>query len=272
MGDHYEQIIREWILKGIESSHDLEEALAGQEILLAYNSGKIENQYITYWDTKDIFETGKIQGYTGDTQTIIEIKNAKDAHEFILQSFDKKEKITEEWLKELHYEFTKGAYDASRIAKGEKPGHYKIGFYVTGQSEVGAAPEDVKEEMDELLHEIQEASPRSAKDALTVAAYFHCKFENIHPFADGNGRTGRMAMNYYLLTHNHPPVIFEAEQRENYYNALDAWNEKQDLKPMKTVMEKSLEKTWRKALRFDREEPLRDEIRLDRYLDLGIDR
>ncbi len=86
---------------------------------------------------------------------------------------------------------------------GERPGEYKLHDYVTGRNEIGAAPEDVADEMRELLGELH-GIPENR--LLRVAAYYHVKFENIHPFADGNGRTGRLTMNYFLVMNNHPPV------------------------------------------------------------------
>ena len=77
---------------------------------------------------------------------------------------------------------------------------------------MGAAPEDVADEMGELLSEIQDVP---VQNALTAAAYFHAKFENIHPFADGNGRTGRLAMNYFLVLRDHPPIVIHEEDRKD---------------------------------------------------------
>lgn len=91
------------------------------------------------------------------------------------------------------------------------------------------------------------------KKALTAAAYYHVKFENIHPFADGNGRTGRLTMNYFLLTHNHPPIIIHQEDRKNYYSALEAWDERQELTPMVDFLKEQTAKTWEKQIeRADR--------------------
>ncbi len=50
--------------------------------------------------------------------------------------------------------------------------------------------------------------------ALTVVGYFHCWFETIHPFGDGNGRTGRMLVNYLLIGYNLPPIILFEGDRE----------------------------------------------------------
>ena len=128
---------------------------------------------------------------------------------------------------------------------GERPGEYKHHDYVTGKEEIGAPPEDVQEEMAELLTELKEVSD---KDAFIAAAYFHAKFENIHPFADGNGRTGRLAMNYFLVTHNHPPVTIHEEDRKFYYDALEAWDVRQELRPLLDFLREQTEKTWKKQV------------------------
>ena len=116
---------------------------------------------------------------------------------------------------------------------------------MTGREEIGASPEDVAEEMRELLMELHGIE---AKNALTAAAYFHVKFENIHPFADGNGRAGRLAMNYLLLLLDHPPVIIHEEDRKEYYAALEAWDTDQDLDRMKEFLQEQTVKTWEKQL------------------------
>ena len=56
---------------------------------------------------------------------------------------------------------------------------------------------------------------------LILAAAFHHKFEKVHPFYDGNGRTGRMLLNLILLKNGFPPLIISDKQRKRYYNALE---------------------------------------------------
>ena len=99
--------------------------------------------------------------------------------------------------------------------------------------------------MSELLSELKDIP---AEKILIAAAYFHAKFENIHPFADGNGRTGRLLMNYLLLTHDHPPVIIHEEDRKDYYSALEAFDERQDLDPLIAFMKDQTVKTWQKQI------------------------
>ena len=116
---------------------------------------------------------------------------------------------------------------------------------MTGREEIGAAPEDVAEEMDELIAELQEVTDEKA---LIAAAYFHAKFENIHPFADGNGRTGRLIMNYLLVLHNHPPIVIHEEDRRAYFAALEAWDSVQDLQPLVAFLKEQTGKTWQKQI------------------------
>lgn len=196
---------------------------------------------MTYHDTREIFEHDGVTAYTGDLRTLFEIRNAKAAYELFLTSFGEKRPLDEDFIKELQGCLTQNTYDARRWQPGERPGEYKRHDYVTGREETGAPPEDVKEEMSELLEELLDVED---EDVLTAAAYFHAKFENIHPFADGNGRTGRLAMNYFLVMHGHPPVIIHEEDRRTYYAALESWDREQDLGCLRSFLEEQTLKTW----------------------------
>ena len=241
----YEKTLAWWKEKKIETDAQLAEVLNGHSIAFAYHSGKIENDKITYNDTREIFERDGVTAYTGDLRTLFEIRNAKLANELFLTSFGEKRKMDETLVKEFQKLLTMNTYDVRRWHLGERPGEYKKHDYVTGREEIGAAPEDVQEEMAELMDELQDLKQ---EDALTAAAYFHVKFENIHPFADGNGRTGRLAMNYLLVMLGHPPIVVHEEDRKEYYAALEAWDTKQNLKVMISFLRSQTVKTWRKRV------------------------
>ncbi|MCG2720024.1 MAG: Fic family protein [Nanoarchaeota archaeon] len=59
-----------------------------------------------------------------------------------------------------------------------------------------------------------------------IACLIHAKFEEIHPFEDGNGRTGRAIMNWILMKGKYPKIYIPVKQLEKYYKALDLHNEK----------------------------------------------
>ena len=241
----YEKALTLWQQKNITTDAELAEALNGHSIAFAYHSARIENENVTWHDTREIFEHDGVTSYTGDLRTLFEIRNGRDANELFLNAFQQKRPFDERFLKDLQKCLTQNTYDTRRWQLGELPGEFKHHDYVTGKEEIGAAPEDVQEEISELLAELQNVSN---ENALTAAAYFDAKFENIHPFADGNGRTGRLAMNYFLVTHNHPPVIIHEEDRRGYYAALEAWDSGQDLNPLRDYLREQTAKTWEKQI------------------------
>ena len=241
----YEKTVAFWQSKCITTDAELAEAMNGHSIAFAYHSGRIENENITYNDTREIFEHDGVTSYTGDLRTLFEIRNAKEANGLLLQAFRERRPLDEMLMKEFQYRLTQGTYDSRRWQLGERPGEYKHHDYVTGKEEIGAIPEDVQVEMAELLSELSDVSD---KKALTAAACFHAKLENIHPFADGNGRTGRLAMNYFLLLHDHPPIVIHQEDRKNYYAALEVWDTEQDLDPLTSFLQEQTVKTWEKQV------------------------
>ena len=237
----YQKVLDFWKKQKTATSAELAAVLSAYSVNFAFNSGKIENDEITYYDTREVFDKNRVSSFTGSTRTLFEIQNSKTAYERILRACDEKIKISEAFIKEVQKLLTAGTYDERRYAVGERPGEYKKHDYVTGRNEVGAPVGDVAEEMNELISEFSDIGDI---DALTAAAYFHAKFENIHPFSDGNGRTGRLLMNYILITHSHPPVIVFEEDRKEYYDALEAFDTKQELLPLIDFLKAQLVKTW----------------------------
>ena len=241
-----DDIIRLWQSYSIVTPAELDLRLHSFSILFAYHSGKIENQNITYHDTREIFENGKVLNYTGDPRTLFEVENQKKCYEFLKGPILSKQPITLELIKEVHAILTAGTYDERRfIELGERPGEFKKHDFVTGVEEVGASHEDVEDEMAEMLDVLAESE---GSNPLKLAAWFHLRFEYIHPFADGNGRVGRAMMNYYLMTHNHPPVIIYDDDKADYYAALEQYDKAEEMQPMYAFLMAQLEKTWDKTL------------------------
>lgn len=241
----YESILDFWKKQNVKNANELASVLSSYSVNFAYNSGKIENDEITYHDTREVFDKDGVTSYTGSTRTLFEIQNSKAAYERMLSAFDDKKIVDEEFLKEIQMILTNGTYDERRYQIGERSGEYKHHDYVTGKNEVGASVDDVQEEVCELLDELTDIDD---KNALVAAAYFHAKFENIHPFSDGNGRVGRLLMNYILLIHNHPPITIHEEDRKNYYKALEKFDEELELNSLIDFLKLQLVKTWEKQL------------------------
>jgi Fic family protein len=255
--NRYEKALVLWQQKKVRTDAELAEALNGHSVSFAYHSGKLENEHITYNDTREIFDHDGVTSYTGDLRTLFEIRNAKDANELFLQAFRDRLPLDEGLVKEFQRRLTQNTYDTRRYQLGERPGEYKHHDYVTGKNEIGAAPGDVAEEMRELLDELHDIP---ADKLIRAAAYYHAKFENTHPFADGNGRTGRLTMNYFLVMNDHPPITIHQEDRKEYYSALEAWDERQELEPLERFLKEQTVKTWEKQIARSEGSPLRTHI------------
>lgn len=219
----------------------LDEFLPVFKTLFAYNSCKIENDEVTLDAVKSVFERGELCNFTGSVTTVLELQNQKECMELLLKCLEKNEPISTKLIKDIHFTLTKGTYDEGRLINDEEPGQFKKQDYFIGVENVGTAAPFVEEEMEELVNETNNSSD---VDVLVRAAYFHACFENIRPFADGNGRTGRMLLNYFLLINNYPPVIIFDENKDEYYYALNSFDIDDVLSPMKNFIKRQMLKTW----------------------------
>ena len=116
--------------------------------------GKLRTRISPITTPGEIFEHDGVTGYTGDLRTLFQIRNAKDAYELFLCAFGDRRPLDEAFLKELQLCLTKNTYGAKRWRLGKRPGEYKRHNYVTGREEIGAATEDVADEVRELLEEL----------------------------------------------------------------------------------------------------------------------
>ncbi|GHV30524.1 hypothetical protein FACS1894167_11510 [Synergistales bacterium] len=247
--DKYEEIVAMWRQFHVNSGSDIDLRLSNFKILFAYNSGKIENEAITYHDTREIFENGRVLSFTGDPRAVFEQENQKLCYEFLKDKIAAKEVSNLPLIKEIHAILTSGTYDERRyIVQGERPGQFKKHDYVIGREEVGSLPEDVESDLQELLDELEEYED---KDILKAASYYHARFEYIHPFADGNGRVGRTLLNYYLMIHDHPPMIIFDEDKAEYYSALTSYDQSEELEPMYKFLRHETERTWEKTVKIN---------------------
>ncbi len=244
--NQYSKILELWSSYKIETEADLDKYLDSFYILFAYNSCKMENTEITYQDTKEIFENGKVSNYTGNPQTLFEQQNQKLCYDWLKSKLVNKEPLSIELIKEIYRILLSGVYDEKRyIVNEERPGEFKKNDYFIGINEVGLQADEVEEYLIDLVKEVNEYN---GKNILKAATYFHLKFQYIHPFAEGNKRVGRMLLNYYLIIKGHPPLIIYEEDKIEYNKCLDIYDEDEEIEPLFLFLKKETEKTWEKSL------------------------
>jgi len=176
-----------------------------------YNSNAIEGNTLTLQETKVVLEGITIGGKT--LREHIEVINHKEAILYVEEIVEKKEELSEWQIKNIHRLVLKGISDEyagvyrnqNVIISGAK--HTPPDFIIV--------PDEMKEFINWYEKEAYKLHP------IEKAAYLHGVFVGIHPFVDGNGRTSRLLMNLELMKNGYPPTVIRAENRLEYYNALD---------------------------------------------------
>jgi Fic family protein len=184
------------------------EILKNYVIEFAYNTASIEGNTISLEEAKNLLN----EGITPKNKTLREIYDLQNTEKVFFDLFDKKKHL------ELNHELIINVHDNLLINIDERKGYRATDIRVI-KSNFDASPgKYVKTDMDLLLKWFNESKDKIHTSVLAVV--FHHKFEKIHPFMDGNGRTGRMIMNLILLKNNFPPTIIHKKMREEYLQAM----------------------------------------------------
>ena len=183
------------------------------QIDLTYNSNHIEGSKLTHEQTRYIFETNTI-GITDESvnvDDIVETTNHFRCIDYIIDHAN--DKLTESMIKELHKILKIGTSDSRKS-------WFNVGEYKRLPNEVGGIettqPEEVHTQIKSLIKSYNAIKNKTLEDIID----FHCKFERIHPFQDGNGRVGRLIMFKECLANNIVPFIITDELKLFYYKAL----------------------------------------------------
>lgn len=184
------------------------------QVQLAYNSNRIEGSKLTEEQTRYIFETRTI-GFKDQeavpVDDIIETTNHFVAFDDLLRTIS--EPLSEDLIKEFHRRLKTGTSDAQLS-------YFNVGDYKKLANEVGGRetckPADVAKEMKNL----QDWYHAQKNVTIYTLAEYHWRFENIHPFQDGNGRVGRLILFRECLRNNIMPFVIDSEHKMFYYRGL----------------------------------------------------
>jgi Fic family protein len=185
-------------------------------VRLAHHSAGIEGNTISLPATVSIIVNGTLPINSGATvREFYEIENHKQAFDHMINHLINEDKLSIELIKEIHGDLTdRLQYDKGLFKKNE---NMIIGaeFRTSSPAET---PMLISQLIDNLNYRVEHAETK--EDRLKAILDTHIQFERIHPFSDGNGRTGRMIMNYSLLQEGFPPLIIEKETKAQYVELL----------------------------------------------------
>ena len=174
-----------------------------------YHSNAIEGSTLTYAETYAILyndNSFKIEGR--EPREIYEAINHKKALELVFQNLKNKEEFDERLIKKINETINKDIKDTE--------GYRTVQVFIRGSEHIPPEPEKIPNLMNYYIYNYN----HDEQDVFNKIAKYHIEFEKIHPFEDGNGRTGRLLLNYELLKNNLPPVVITKEDRVKYFEYL----------------------------------------------------
>lgn len=187
-----------------------------------YNSNAIEGNTLTLRETDLV-----LRGLTIDRKPLkdhMEAVGHKEAFDFVSELVKDNVPISEGIIKQIHC--------LVLADKREDRGVYRrVPVRIMGAQHEPVQPYLIKPKMEQLLYDFA----ASTEHIVTKLARFHIEFEGIHPFIDGNGRTGRLLVNLELMKSGFPPIDIKFTDRIAYYNAFDEYYVKHNLSLMENL-------------------------------------
>ena len=205
--------------------------------LFTHNSTAIEGNSLTLPETAHLLFKGVVPA-TKSLREINEVLNHKRAFDYILKYGGD---ITKEFILALHVLVVKETLREDLVSQ--------IGKFRTVQVYIGDSvppkPHEVPEKITNLLKWY--SNNKNKLHPLIIASYVHTEFEKIHPFVDGNGRVGRLLINFILHKNKYPMVNIPNSRKFKYYNVLQRAHRVGDLQPFVKFLISLLKK---EGLRF----------------------
>ena len=187
-----------------------------------YNSNAIEGNTLTLRETDLV-----LRGLTIEKKPLkdhMEAVGHKEAFDFVSELVKNNVPISESIIKQIHYFVL--------ADKKEDRGVYRrVPVRIMGAQHEPVQPYLIAPKMEQLLYDFA----ASTEHIVTKLVRFHIEFEGIHPFIDGNGRTGRLLVNFELMKAGFPPIDIKFTDRITYYNAFDEYHVKHNLSAMENL-------------------------------------
>jgi Fic family protein len=204
-----------------------------------YNSNAIENSTLSLEETEKILRQIDLDRFITERE-IFEAKNLARVVEYISHKALERE-LDRETIVLLHKMLISNIRD-------DIAGRFRgLNEWVRVGSHVGSPPADIEGRLTTALTRYY-ADP--TESIVRRVARFHLEFESVHPFVDGNGRIGRVLVNYLLIREGYVPINIAFVDRAKYYDAFSEYHKAQHTKTMEEIVFRSLTNSYHKRLAY----------------------
>jgi len=212
-----------------------EELFRKLRVSITHHSNAMEGTTLSFGETKELLELGHTAGHKPLAEQLVILGFAKAYDVVIREATNPNNIIDSSFIKDIHSIMFEDALKVSPEYVSKPIGAYRLDErYIKGVNIQLTSPRKIANEIENLLYRFP-----SNNMNLEDISEFHILFERIHPFADGNGRVGRLIMAYQAIQNNFIPPLIENESRTKYLKAI---NDKNDLYQfLKESINKSLE-------------------------------
>ena len=202
-----------------------------------YNSNAIEGNTLTLRETDLV-----LRGLTIDKKPLkdhMEAVGHKEAFDYVRELVKDNIPLSENIIKKIHFLVLADKKDDRGVYR-------RVPVRIMGAAHEPVQPYLIQPKMEQLLIDFK----NSNEHIVTKLARFHIEFEAIHPFIDGNGRTGRLLVNLELMKAGYPPIDIKYMDRLAYYNAFDEYHVKHNLSAMEKLFAKYINERLDKYLKI----------------------
>jgi Fic family protein len=194
-----------------------EELFRQLRISITHHSNAMEGTTLSFGETKELLLHGKTAGDKPLSEQLIILGFAKAYDVIIREATNPNNIIDSSFIKDIHAIMFEDALKVSPEFISKPIGAYRLDErYIKGVDIKLSLPHMISNDIDNLLYRM-----RSNNMSLLDISDFHIQFERIHPFADGNGRVGRLIMAYQAIQNNIIPPLILNESRDEYLKAIN---------------------------------------------------
>ena len=224
----YELLGKYQLLK--QQNPDKFEELEKERLLnFVFECNALEHSSMSLKDVKEVIDNG-VGNVTNNNREELETSGLYDAMKYVQQLVNDRINLSEDIIKELHAKLYIGAAEDFK-------GVYRTDFVTIPHARNFPPFRHISYYMNKMFDEYKQLTNI---DTIERIALSHVKFENIHPFNDGNGQVGRLIVNYQLMKAGYPFIAINSKVKKDYTHAFEHYNEEVDIHYMVDIITNAL--------------------------------